>query len=202
MPGCGFVDCGRPGWANGLCAVHNRQRWLGRPLRPIHHKRAIVPHPSDPSLALVPLTRGYWATIDAADAIAVGTRNWAAHGSGRKFYAFGGRELLHRFIATLAGLSLDRDIDHRNGNGLDCRRQNLRPATHAQNMQNARRPSHNTSGIKGVQWHVGTSRWRATIHANGRTHHVGLFASIDDAAAAVRVAREQLHGEFANHGTN
>jgi len=40
---CGFVDCGRPRRAKGLCKSHHRQHRRGRPLAPLRPKRPPVP---------------------------------------------------------------------------------------------------------------------------------------------------------------
>jgi hypothetical protein len=172
--------------------------------------RAVHPHPTDPTLALVELTRGMWALIDAADATAVGEFNWSLTRCHRTSYArCGGApkgcRSLHRFIGARMGLWAG-DIDHKNGNGLDCRRANLRAATKQENLQNMRLSRANTSGVKGVIWHKDRRKWVAQIGItkNGRrsNFHVGSFDSIPEASAAVTAARARLHGEFANHGEN
>lgn len=92
----------------------------------------------------------------------------------------------------------DSEIDHINGNGSDNRLSNLRLATHAQNLQNTRRPRNNKCGHKGVAWHSRAKKWRAYIQANGRRHYLGYFESPEDGHAAYLAAAEKLHGEFAN----
>jgi hypothetical protein len=82
----------------------------------------------------------------------------------------------------------------------DCRTQNLRPATKAQNQWNRKLCTRNTSGVKGVHFEAQTQRWRAEIWVNNKHLRLGRFDTIDEAAAAVTAARVQLHGEFANHG--
>jgi hypothetical protein len=170
--------------------------------------RAVRPHPTDPTLALVELTRGYWAVIDAVDAVEVGKHNWFAgcHGGTKTIYAETnnaetGWISLHRFIAGLHGIDLANLIDHRNQNGLDCRQSNLRPATKATNAQNSRLGSSNTSGVKGVHFEAFTGRWRAEIWSQGKHIRLGRFDTRKEAAAAVRTARAAHHGEFASEGT-
>jgi len=88
-------------------------------------------------------------------------------------------------------------IDHRNGNGLDCRRSNMRPATHAQNMKNRKRHSNNTSGFKGVSLDKETGRWMARIYCDGRPIRLGGYATPDEAGMAYDEAALIHHGEFA-----
>jgi hypothetical protein len=89
------------------------------------------------------------------------------------------------------------DVDHRNGDSLDNRRANIRLATTAQNCQNVRRNSRNTSGFKGVSWSARHRKWIAKIKACGRQRFLGLFDRAGDAHAAYCAAAVELHGEFA-----
>lgn len=164
--------------------------------------RTIRPHPTDATLALVELTRGYWAVIDAADAADVGRFNWfATSEKGAKIYAArttpgSGREYLHQFVAALAGISIDQHVDHRNTNTFDCRRSNLRSATNAQNHWNTGARSDNISGVKGVFWDSRDRKWRAEIRVNRRKIYLGYFADLQDAVEARRIATAEYHGEF------
>jgi hypothetical protein len=88
-------------------------------------------------------------------------------------------------------------IDHINENPSDNRWENLRAATKSQNMRNISKIKSNTSGFKGVGWHKQTEKWRAYIIADGRTYHLGLFPSKEDAAKAYADAAIRLHGSFA-----
>jgi hypothetical protein len=92
----------------------------------------------------------------------------------------------------------EMEIDHINGDRGDNRIGNLRLATKSANMHNARAPRNNTSGAKGV-WKAGT-KFTAEVCHDGTRHNLGVFPTIEEAAAAVRVKREKLLGEFAHHG--
>ena len=88
--------------------------------------------------------------------------------------------------------------DHKNHNGLDNRRENLRPATHTQNQQNTRpRVIVGTSRYKGVCWSKRERKWRAVIKFAGVQRHLGYFADEEDAARAYDAAARKYHGEFA-----
>jgi hypothetical protein len=88
-------------------------------------------------------------------------------------------------------------IDHINEDPSDNRWCNLRAATKAQNMRNIKKIKSNTSGHKGVGFHRPTSRWRATIKADGVQYHLGLFDTIEEAIEAYANAANKLHGLFA-----
>jgi hypothetical protein len=161
----------------------------------------------DGDIAYIPLTRGYEAIIDAADVSLVDGHNWYAHVSKRAdgtiwtVYAYRN----HRKDGKKTTIQLHRVIlntpdelkgDHRNGDGLDCRRVNLRLATSTENNRNARTPITNTSGAKGVYWNKRDGKWYARIRADGALRHLGLFSDIADAAAAYAQASRKLHGDF------
>ena len=86
-------------------------------------------------------------------------------------------------------------IDHKNRNGLDNRRSNLRECTQQQNIFNAGISSKNTSGFKGVSG-VG-KKWNARIKKSGINYGLGNFDKKEDAALAYNVKAKELFGEFA-----
>lgn len=90
-------------------------------------------------------------------------------------------------------------VDHRDGEGLNNRWENLRQATEAQNARNARRHRDNTTGLKGVHFNRQLGRFQANIHADGVSHHLGLFDTAEEAGEAYANAAQRLHGPFARH---
>lgn len=149
----------------------------------------------------IPLSRGLVALVDDGDyerVVQVGS--WYADPNRRTFYARHNywtperkcKALkMHRFIT---GWDY---VDHINGDGLDNRRANLRPVTSAQNAQNRRRRSDNTSGFKGVSPGRGRGKWEATVYSAGQRHHLGTFLRPEDAARAYDSAAAELFGQFA-----
>ena len=105
----------------------------------------------------------------------------------------------HRVVFALANGYWPEQVDHVNGVRTDNRPANLRAATREENQHNARRPVTNKSGVKGVSLDKASGKWRAYCWVNNRQHSIGYFTAIEAAAAAVRAARERLHGEFARH---
>jgi hypothetical protein len=88
-------------------------------------------------------------------------------------------------------------IDHINGVRDDNRIDNLRLAGWSENARNAAIGKLNTSGVLGVC--PLRSRWRAYIRVNGKNEHLGVFDTLEGAAAA-RKAAEIRHGYHPNHG--
>lgn len=153
------------------------------------------------SAMTVQLTRGLVALVDADDyprVMAAG--RWNARPHGKTIYAQHGIVLpdgrrstqqMHNFITGVIG------IDHRNGDGLDNRRSNLRVTTQAQNCANTRIRSNNKSGFKGVSWHAARAAWVAQIKSGDTSHHLGLFSDREAAARAYDDAAIDLFGEYA-----
>jgi len=81
--------------------------------------------------------------------------------------------------------------DHVNGNRLDCRRPNLRCTDKAGNSQ-SRHAVKSSSGQRGVCLHKRTGKWQAAVGHGGRTHYLGLFGTVEEAAAAARAKRVEL----------
>lgn len=94
---------------------------------------------------------------------------------------------LRRMTVHNLVLGVDDIIDHRDGDGLNNCRSNLRPATHAQNMQNRRKHKNGRSQFRGVYWDAKCAKWRAEARLSGQKHHLGMFASEEEAG---RVASE------------
>jgi hypothetical protein len=94
------------------------------------------------------------------------------------------------------------EIDHIDNNPSNNKIENLRIANSSEQKWNKRTYKNNSSGIKGVYWNQPSKKWLARIAKNGKRHHLGLFENLEDARIAVEKARKEMHGEFANHGTN
>lgn len=87
-------------------------------------------------------------------------------------------------------------VDHINRDKLDNRIANLRVATYAQNMRNAKKRSDNSSGYKGVRNQ--NQKFTATIWKDGSPIHIGVFETKEQAARAYDDAAKVHHGEFAS----
>jgi hypothetical protein len=86
--------------------------------------------------------------------------------------------------------------DHENGDGLDNRRTNLRPASFAQNMANSQPKAGKTSAYRGVSWSRERGKWRADIKVDGRNRRLGFFVHEVEAAKAYIDAARAVWGEF------
>lgn len=165
--------------------------------------RAIRPIRVVGDTAFIPLSQGLEAVIDAADVPLVEGRNWHAVLNRNVHYARacaprvrGRRRMipLHRLILSPPDEML---VDHIDGDGLNCRRSNMRLASIAENGRNKGISKANTSGYKGVSWSKSEQKWEAIIAVNRRRIRLGYFTEKEAAAACYAEASVRLHGEFA-----
>ena len=88
-------------------------------------------------------------------------------------------------------------IDHKNRNGLDNRKVNLRPATLSHNAANTALNAKSTSGFKGVSFFKRTGTWRAYITVNKKFISLGYYKTPEEAAHKYDIAASKHFGNFA-----
>lgn len=155
-------------------------------------------------IAVIPLTRGYEAVIDVDDLPLVEGRNWGATAERDRIYAkttvtvsVGRQRIisLHRLIANVDDPLIE--VDHRDGDGLNNRRANLRVCDRSRNSWNRGLESTSTTGFKGVSYVKSDNRYEAKIRFHVRRLYLGRFATAEQAAAAYDIAAELAFGDFA-----
>tara|TARA_R110000796_G_scaffold9452_10_gene32215 strand:- start:872 stop:1411 length:540 start_codon:yes stop_codon:yes gene_type:complete len=151
--------------------------------------------------AFVPLTQGFCAVIDADDLGKVEGYCWHVFIDKSNIYA---RRTAHLDDGTKKTIQMHREIfgcdevpvvDHRDGNGLNNIRANLRACTQVQNARNLKKYKSNSTGFRGVQPH-GKGKFRAQIRNNKKLVHLGIFETAELASQAYETAKSDLHGEF------
>lgn len=146
------------------------------------------------------LNHGHVALVDDADAGLVMKyrwRSWKQRKTG-VIYALATtpRSEGHQNIRMHNLIAGQLYVDHRDGNGLNNQRGNLRPATNQQNSANA--PGRGgSSKYKGVCFRRRSGRWRAYIRVNGAQIDLGEFRTEVEAAIAYNSAAAEHFGEFA-----
>lgn len=161
----------------------------------------------------IELTQNQITLVDDVDAD-LSEFNWyAAFKTG---YSGGGNYLAMRKYSRLSGkrgaeglhcvilsrvlnrpLERGEQVDHKNLNPLDNRRENLRLATHSNNMRNRGLQINNTSGFMGVTFRKKRNKYESQITFNGKSIHLGHFDDAISAANAYDEAARKFHGEFA-----
>lgn len=141
------------------------------------------------------LIHGYFALVDDEDFERFSKASWYLIKKSRTLlYARNRSGAMHRQILGITDRSIE--VDHKNGNGLDNRKQNLRICTRSENMRNLRN-FRNTSGYKGVHWKSRDKRWRAQICTAGKQLYLGNYDDPIKAAKAYDEAARKHHGKYA-----
>lgn len=107
--------------------------------------------------------------------------------------------LLHRVAYELHTNELlgSAVIDHIDQNKLNNKFTNLRKVSRAENNRNLGKRHSNTSGVAGV-YQLPSGSWRAQIRFNGKNHHIGCFATREEAALA-KIKANSDFGFHPNH---
>lgn len=149
------------------------------------------------------LTQNKVALVDDEDFERLNQWKWCAYKHRNTFYAVRstykqGKEniKMHRQILNLK--KGDGNIcDHKNRNGLDNRKENLRLTTTGLNKYNCKKYVSNTSGYRGVSWYKDKRKWGADISKNGVGTFCGYYDDKVDAAKAYDYAAIRIWGEDA-----
>jgi len=156
----------------------------------------------------IKLTRGKVAVVDDSDYEFLSRFRWCARPMEDKFYAVrrkrrsdvgpAGRRVGNIAMHTvILGLGPGDICDHKDGDGLNNQRSNIRKADLSKNNGNSKLSKSNTSGFKGVCWK--NNGWEVSIGINGKQTYIGRFKSRIEAARAYDLAADKHWGEFAKH---
>lgn len=148
------------------------------------------------------LPTGQVVTIDDVDAPKLDGYGWTIERREHTLYVVGERGprvarervYLHRIIMAAKPGEL---IDHRDRDGLNNRRSNLRRSTKSGNAANTAKRGGGVSRYKGVGWDSRRKAWRARIMVDCHDYHLGYFDSEAAAAAAYDRAALSHFGEHA-----
>jgi len=147
--------------------------------------------------------QGFFALIDDEDFDRVRAVKWWLVRDPNNFYAKRNLKVgtkwttqtLHSFVLRVARGSR---IDHKDHNGLNNQKNNLRPATQRQNCRN-RRHTGNRFGFKGVFFDPrGRRHFGAAVRVGGKRIFAGYFATLEEAAMGYNQKAIEIFGEFAH----
>jgi hypothetical protein len=150
----------------------------------------------------IPLTQGKVARVDDLDFARLSKFKWTFHREHRSEYAIrcvpntgpGPRQRMLKMHREILDVRPDEIVDHRDGDGLNCQRYNLRIASAETNGGNRRKLKPGRSRFKGVRPSRG--KWRAYICHKG-IRNLGTFCSEEAAAKEYDRAARIAWGEFA-----
>lgn len=111
---------------------------------------------------------------------------------GKDYYA-------HRIAILMVTGEMPKEVDHRNGNGMDNRLSNLKPMSHIQNMRNQKLRKTNRSGVPGVFQCKTSFAYSVAIKVNYKSINLGTTRDFFE-ACCLRKSAENKHGFAKNHG--
>lgn len=153
----------------------------------------------------IKLSQGKVALIDDEDFDSISKYKWYAHKrrgiyyAGRNGNTINGKRhqiQMHRSIINVTDKKII--VDHKDHNGLNNMRINLRRCTQAQNTANKSSHKNTSSKYLGVSFIKKTNKWRAMIMKTGTNMVLGSFVTEEAAASAYNYAAIKYHGSFAN----
>lgn len=101
---------------------------------------------------------------------------------------------LHRVVLGAADGQI---VDHKDRNGLNNQKSNLRLCSHTQNMQNRKKHRNGHSRFKGIWQKKGNGSWVTQIIVNKKKISIYGFSIEEDAARAYDSLAKEHFGEFA-----
>lgn len=149
----------------------------------------------------IPLTQGKFALVDDEDFGKLNKHKWYANNGYAKRKTLGGKLrrntlYMHRVILDMS--PSNEHVDHKDNNGFNNCRSNLRCATCSQNQANRHKLRVNTSSqFRGVYWHISAKKWISSIGYKMRLIHLGYYKIELEAAQAYDKKAKELFGEFA-----
>lgn len=144
----------------------------------------------------IKLSQGKITLVDDEDFDRVNQFKWYAEKKPNSFYARRKDKerksvYMHRFI-----LNTKNEVDHKNHDGLDNRKTNLRKCSKSENQRNKSPKKNGSSKYLGVHFVKNRNKWRAGIGFPNK--FLGEYKTEEEAAIAYNNAARKLHGEFAN----
>lgn len=101
---------------------------------------------------------------------------------------------MHSIIMGVLGKENIR-VDHKNHNGLDNRKENLRLSDVINNAKNRKsKNKNNSSGYRNVSWV--DNKWIVQLQVNGKNTKLGGFDDVDEAGAFAEEMRQKHYGKF------
>lgn len=156
-------------------------------------------------MKLIPLTRGFFAKVDDEDYDFLMQWKWHVRKNKNVYYAARDSKRdecgnhpkihLHRVIMNTPANMM---VDHKDFNGLNCQKNNMRNCTRSQNAMHSRYHRSISSKYFGVCYDKDRNKWMANLMFNKKAIHIGRFNTEIEAAKARDLMAIKYFGEYAN----
>lgn len=141
------------------------------------------------------------ALVDDADYDSLKDRRWYIATLGYSNGLYAATKVNYKHVSMhrlLLSAGKNEMVDHKDGNGLNNQRSNLRKCTRSQNAANSAVARNSTTGYKGVRKHHKSGKFEASIQCNGKRVWIGCtYKTAEEAAIAYNNAAVIQFGEFA-----
>ncbi len=156
----------------------------------------------------IPLTQGKVTIVDDEDFDRLSIHKWHVVKAGKTvkhFYAkrcvvkdLNGKFLNIFMHREILGAAKGIQVDHKDNDGLNNLRSNIRLCTQAENNRNMGRwAKKKSSEYKGVCLNKNEQKWMSAITVHGKRKHLGYFLNETDAALKYDEASKRIFGDFA-----
>ena len=149
----------------------------------------------------IKLSQNKVALVDDEDFEYLNQFKWYALKKSNTYYAVrnirlaNGKQTSIRMHRVILNVPKGMETDHKNQNGLDNQRENLRICTRQENAMNGSSHKDSSSKFKGVSWY--DRKWHSQIEYKGVSKHLGGFLLENEAALSYNKKAIELFGEFA-----
>lgn len=147
----------------------------------------------------------FYFDLEDYDKIISINKYWKINNSGYVLCYYLNKEFqMHRYLMDLAKYDKVEDIivDHKDGNRIDNRKNNLRVCERKHNPKNARLYDNNTSGHKGVSWLSRLNKWQVSIQCDKKNIYLGVYEDFDEAVQVRKEAEIKYFGKYSRDYSN
>ncbi len=143
----------------------------------------------------------YFALVDDEDFEYINKYNWSIHYISKSATLYASRKdsktkktiWMHRFIYEKYNSTIYKEIDHKDRNGLNNQKCNLRQSTRTQNCCNTK--PFGKVMYRGID--INGGKYRVRIKTEGKSIYLGRFNDIETAVITYNNAAKMYFGEFA-----
>jgi len=141
----------------------------------------------------------YWKAMPNKRSDLIGTEAGTFDGDRRQITISKKHYKTHRLVFLMFYGYMPKEVDHIDGNPLNNKILNLRPATRSEQLCNTGLRKTSKSGIKGVSWDASRNKWTVVVSKNKQTMYRNRFDDLELAQLVGIEARDKYHGSFTRH---